>query len=138
MVDTNFFDQYSLMHFAAGIIFYYIGITLEQWFWISVIFEIIENSKLTIASLNKYLFSWSSHDFKENPDTFINSFGDILFAVIGWLVAYSADKLIFKREPTPIFKNNLIKVTFQQNQKDIIKNPQENPSYPNIVRHYRE
>ena len=104
-IDHNFLDSYSLGHFSFGVIAYYIGITLEQWFWLHLIFEIIENSITTRTIANKYLYSFG---FKMvNFDTITNFLGDQTSAMTGWLIAYLIDKIIFKRNPTPLIKNTL-------------------------------
>ena len=37
-------DQYSYLHFAVGIVIYFWGINLKNWFILHVVFEIVENS----------------------------------------------------------------------------------------------
>ncbi len=105
MADINFFDQYSLAHFASGIIVYYIGLTLEQWFWLHLVFELIENGQISREIAHNYLPKFGFETVTQ--DTIINSFGDQVFAMAGWLVAYLIDSLIFKNKPTSIIKNVL-------------------------------
>lgn len=104
-VDYNFLDAYSLSHFAFGIVAYYIGITFEQWFWLHIIFELVENSIVTRTYANKFLYSFGFEMI--NVDTIINSLGDQVSAMAGWLLPYFLDKVIFKRKPTPIYRNVL-------------------------------
>jgi hypothetical protein len=54
----NFFDQYSFLHFAWGIIAYHAGITLEYWFVIHSLFEIIKNSESGMYLINTYGNEW--------------------------------------------------------------------------------
>ncbi len=104
-VDYNFLDAYSLAHFAFGVVAYYIGITFEQWFWMHIIFELVENSIITRTFANKFMYSFGFE--MVNVDTLANSLGDQVSAMTGWLVTYFFDKVIFKREPTPIYRNVL-------------------------------
>jgi len=90
-MGTHIIDQYSLLHFAVGIIVYFWGIKFWVWFWIHLLFELIENTNIGIMFINKYITIWPGG--KPHPDTFINSFGDQLFSGLGWLVAYFADKI---------------------------------------------
>lgn len=105
MADISFFDQYSLAHFAFGIIVYYVGLTFEQWFWLHLIFELIENGQISREIAHKYIpkFGFES----ATQDTIINSIGDQIFAMAGWLTGYFVDLLIFKNKPTPIIINVL-------------------------------
>jgi hypothetical protein len=86
-----FADQYSLLHFAVGVIAYFWGIKLKYWILMHVSFEIIENSQMGMNFINKNLKDyWPGK--KEFPDTFINSMlGDNFFAILGWLIAYFLD-----------------------------------------------
>ena len=85
-----FMDQYSLLHFATGIIAYFVGLRLDQWILIHVIFEIIENSEYAMKFINKYLLAfWPGG--KDYADSLINFMGDNIFAIMGWIVAYIVD-----------------------------------------------
>lgn len=87
----RFLDQYSLLHFASGIIAYFFKINFEDWFLVHVIFEILENTPYWIKFIDEKIKIWPGG--KKSPDTFTNSIGDQLMAVIGWLCAYYLDKL---------------------------------------------
>jgi hypothetical protein len=85
-MGLNFIDGYSLLHFASGIIAYHFGIKFHIWFIIHALFEIIENSKVGMNIINKYLVFWPGG--KPSSDSIINSIGDQTFAMLGWYVAY--------------------------------------------------
>ena len=87
-MGTYFFDQYSILHMASGIIAYFFGIKLHYWIMIHVLFEYFENTDYGIYIINKNLKNiWPGG--KEIKDTFINSMiGDNFFAILGWLIAY--------------------------------------------------
>jgi hypothetical protein len=87
----NFIDQYSLLHFAFGIIAYFFGIKFHIWLIIHLMFELIENSELGI----KYINTWFKPIWpggKDSQDALINSTGDQIFAMCGWLIAYASNK----------------------------------------------
>jgi hypothetical protein len=84
-------DQYSLLHFAFGIIAYFFDVSLKNWFIFHTLFELLENSRTGIYIINQYFIFWPGG--KPYPDTFINNIGDTIFTLLGWLSAYYLDKL---------------------------------------------
>ncbi len=85
-----FADQYSLLHFAVGIVFYFWGISLPNLIIIHSLFEIIENTDFGMNIINTYFHGiWPGG--KNESDYPINSIGDTCFVIIGWLVAYYID-----------------------------------------------
>lgn len=90
-MGTYFFDQYSILHMASGIIAYFFGIKLIHWIIIHVLFEYIENTQYGMNFINSYLKNiWPGG--KDKKDTFINSMvGDNFFAIVGWCIAYYFD-----------------------------------------------
>ena len=84
------FDQFSLLHFASGVIAYFWGIPFWHWFVAHMIFEYAENTQEFIYWLNK-INIWPGG--KEGPDAFINNIGDQISSTIGWLAAYQLDKI---------------------------------------------
>jgi hypothetical protein len=90
IMGNTFIDQYSLLHFAVGIIAYFWGISLQELFIIHLLFELIENTQFGMGIINTYFANiWPGG--KEHADLLINSIGDNFFASIGWLVAYYVD-----------------------------------------------
>jgi hypothetical protein len=90
-MGTHFFDQYSILHMASGIIAYFFGIKLYYWIMIHFLFEYFENTDYGIYIINNNFKNiWPGG--KEKKDTFINSMiGDNFFAIFGWLIAYYFD-----------------------------------------------
>jgi hypothetical protein len=90
-MGTYFFDQYSILHMASGIIAYFFGIKLQNWIAIHVLFEYFENTDIGIKFINTNLKNiWPGG--KEKADTFMNSMiGDNFFAILGWCIAYYFD-----------------------------------------------
>jgi hypothetical protein len=83
-------DQYSLLHFAVGIIVYFWGISLPIWFIVHTIFEIVENTQQGIYFINNVITLWPGG--KPKADTMINQLGDSIFAILGWILAYYVDE----------------------------------------------
>ena len=88
-MGTKLFDQYSLLHFASGVVVYFWGFTLLVWIILHTIFEIVENSSGGVYFIDKYITYWPGG--KKKPDTLINSIGDILFGIIGFISAKYLD-----------------------------------------------
>lgn len=88
-MGVYFFDQYSLLHLASGIIAYFFGINIYVWFIIHLLFELIENTKMGVHFIDTYLFFWPGG--KLRSDETINSIGDQFFAILGWYLAYFND-----------------------------------------------
>ena len=86
------FDQYSLLHFASGVICYFYGIKFSTSVMLHTLFEIVENTKLGMHIINTYLTFWPGG--KPKADSFINSIiGDNLSFALGWLAASTLDKM---------------------------------------------
>ena len=91
-MGTGLLDQYSFLHFAVGIIAYFWGFSFIQTIIIHTIFESIENTLLGINFINTY-FKGFWPGGKPIADTLINSIGDTISVMIGWLMAYYLDQL---------------------------------------------
>ena len=91
-MGQEFFDQYSLLHFAVGIIFAFLEIPLLISVFVHVLFEFVENTNLGIRFINNYL-SWLWPGGKPGPDAVINSIGDTLSFIFGWLFAWVIIKI---------------------------------------------
>ena len=90
-MGEHFFDQYSILHMASGVIAYFFNIKLFHWFLIHLLFELFENSKIGIEIINKYLI-WIWPGGKDKEDSFVNSMlGDNFFGLLGWVVSYYLD-----------------------------------------------
>ena len=84
-------DQYSYLHFCVGVIFYFFGITIKQYFVLHLLFEIIENTNIGMLFINKYFKNiWPGG--KPSSDSLLNSLGDHIFSLIGWYSAYLLDQ----------------------------------------------
>lgn len=87
-MGINFMDQYSLLHFSVGVIVRFYHISFTHWFIIHFIFEYIENIPSMTQNIDKIPW-WPGG--KRSPDSLINSFGDQIFAMLGWIVADKLD-----------------------------------------------
>jgi hypothetical protein len=90
-MGSELIDYYSLLHVASGIIAFYFGIPLWLWALLHALFEIFENQPESIYFIDNYLIFWPGG--KKVPDHPINSLGDELFAILGWIIAYFTTKL---------------------------------------------
>ena len=91
-----FVDQYSLLHYAVGVIVYFWGMNLYIWMVLQIAYEYIENTSYGMMLINKYVTMWPGG--KNYPDTLTNSIGDIFFGLLGWLTAKLVDHLGTKYE----------------------------------------
>lgn len=90
-MGTKIVDQFSLLHFAVGIVVYFWNVPLLLWFVLHTMFELIENTPQGIYFINHYIYFWPGG--KPKADTAINTIGDTLFAMLGWIVAYYTTQL---------------------------------------------
>lgn len=84
-MGLNFIDNYSLLHFAVGIIANFWNIKLIHLIIIHIIFEYVENTLQGINFINKNIKLWPGGKFF--ADSIINRTGDVLSSVIGWMLA---------------------------------------------------
>ena len=89
-MGKQFVDQYSLLHFASGIIAYFWGVPAVNWFVAHVGFEILENTKPGMDFINGNLKWWPGG--KPRADEFINILGDNAAAMGGWWLASQLDE----------------------------------------------
>jgi hypothetical protein len=85
-MGTKLMDRFSYLHFAVGVVIYYFNVDLFTSVILHTIFEIIENSPFGINVINNYIIIWPGG--KPSADTFINSVGDTIFFILGWLSGY--------------------------------------------------
>jgi len=93
-MGLNFADQYSLLHFAVGVVLYFWNIPLILAIILHTIFEIVENTKMGMKFINTYIihpgyFSWPGG--KDYADSLINNVGDTIFFTVGWALAAYLD-----------------------------------------------
>lgn len=96
-MGNNFIDEYSILHFATGIITYYWGISILWFFIFHTLFELSENTEIGMKIINSFPF-WPGG--KRHPDSSINIVGDTLFAILGWLFPHII--FIITGSPKPI------------------------------------
>lgn len=91
-MGQNIFDQYTFLHFSVGVVMYFIGFSLVSTIILHVIFEFAENTTEGINFINNYL-SWFWPGGKEVPDSHLNSIGDTIGVIAGWLAAKYLDDM---------------------------------------------
>ena len=90
MTICEYFDKYSCLHLASGITAYFWDLNLINWIAIHISFSFFENSAIGLKFTKKYLSQFKP--YKMGPDSIKNLIGDTIFAIIGWLLAYSMEK----------------------------------------------
>ena len=84
-----FLDQYSLLHYATGVMAYFWGIPPIPFFLAHVGFEAAENTESGMEFINRNLTWWPGG--KPKPDSFTNILGDNISALFGYYCAYKLD-----------------------------------------------
>jgi hypothetical protein len=87
-----FLDQYSILHFATGVITYFWSISFFTVVFIHILFEYIENTQIGMKIINRYFIGWWPGG-KTHPDSILNRISDTLFTAAGWIVSQQLDKL---------------------------------------------
>lgn len=88
-MGTRIFDQYTILHFAVGIVSYFWGVNFLLLLLMHTLFEILENTKYGMYIINNYIYYWPGG--KPNSDNIINRVGDTIGAISGWLISYYLD-----------------------------------------------
>lgn len=91
-MGLRFFDQYSLLHFAVGVVAYFWSLSFITIIAIHILFEFIENTPIGMNLINTYFIGWWPGG-KTHPDNLLNRFSDTLFTSIGWLASYYLDRV---------------------------------------------
>ena len=92
-------DQFSLLHFAAGIIAYFWGFSALHTLLFHLVFEWAENTKAGMKFINESFPLWPGG--KPYADSLLNQFTDTVMTMIGWYVSQFADSLSTERHLYP-------------------------------------
>ena len=90
-MGNQLFDQYSVLHYATGIIAYFWGIPLNYWFIAHFAFEMVENTLYGMRFINDVLKYWPGG--KPRADSIINIVGDNISALLGWFCAKKIEEI---------------------------------------------
>ena len=90
-MGNAFLDQYSLLHFATGIVAYFWDVEFIMWTIMHIGFELVENTSQGMKFINNYLTWWPGG--KPKADAWINIIGDNMSAMLGWWCASLLDEL---------------------------------------------
>ena len=88
-MGVRILDQYSILHFAVGIIGYFLSFSFFTVIIFNIFFEFIENTEVGMYFINTYITRWPGG--KPRLDNLLNSISDIVFVGIGWIVSYYLD-----------------------------------------------
>jgi electron transfer flavoprotein alpha/beta subunit len=84
-MGQSWFDEYSLLHFASGIVAFFWGLTFSTWFVLHALFEIVENTDIGRKFINEHITMWPGG--KPSADSSSNMIGDQASAMLGWWCA---------------------------------------------------
>jgi hypothetical protein len=87
----RFLDQYTYLHFAVGVIFYFWGFSMLSWIIIHTLYEILEITPFGTNFINKYFGNIWPGGGKHVAEPIINGVGDTIASIVGWLSAYYLD-----------------------------------------------
>ena len=85
-MGKTFMDKYSLLHAAVGVVAYFWDVPIRTFTLIHVLFELIENTRVGMKVINT-TFKGIWPGGKDFADAHVNSIGDTLFAIAGWMFA---------------------------------------------------
>lgn len=92
-------DQYSLLHFAVGIIAYFWGFSWQHTLLGHIVFELAENTKEGMYFINNYMPFWPGG--KPYADSLVNQASDTLMTMIGWYLSRLADSMAIEKHLYP-------------------------------------
>ena len=90
-MGNQFLDQYSILHFATGVVAYFWNVPLPTWFVAHAAFEVLENTDAGMDFINTNLKTWWPGG-KPRADDILNIVGDNVAAVAGWWCAFQLDE----------------------------------------------
>lgn len=85
-MGTAFLDAYSLLHFSVGVVVRHWNMSFLAWFFLHILFEILENTETGMGFINRYLRRWWPGG-KSHADSLTNRAGDTVAGLLGWWVA---------------------------------------------------
>jgi hypothetical protein len=89
-MGNQLLDQYSLLHYATGVLAYFWGVPVGIFFIAHVSFEAAENTNVGMKFINDTLTFWPGG--KPKADSFSNIVGDNISALLGYYCAYQLDE----------------------------------------------
>ena len=96
-MGTAWLDEYTLLHFAVGIVAYYWGVSLVTLTLLHIVFEAIENTEKGMTFIRSFPL-WPGG--KSHADTWNNQISDVMASAFGWILTSSLFHLLGK--PSPI------------------------------------
>ena len=89
------FDQFSLLHFAAGVVAYFWGVEFWLFLALHILFEWAENTATGMQFI-RALPLWPGG--KTVADAAVNRIGDVISGQLGWAAAFLLDREGEKRK----------------------------------------
>jgi hypothetical protein len=91
-MGLRFFDQFSILHFAVGVLAYFWSVSFLITIIVHILFEFIENTAIGMNLINTYFIGWWPGG-KTHPDNLLNMTSDTIFSGIGWLASWWLDRV---------------------------------------------
>lgn len=98
-MGSSAIDQYSLLHFAVGIVAYFWGISWQLLLLLHILFELVENTREGMYFITTYIPFWPGG--KPKADSLVNMISDNTFSLLGWALSRFADSLATERHLYP-------------------------------------
>jgi len=89
-MGQSFVDQYSLLHFAVGVVSYFWNLSLALAIGLHSLFEWTENTQQGMSLINQLPY-WPGG--KTRADSLTNIAGDTVAFGVGWLAASILDQI---------------------------------------------
>jgi membrane glycosyltransferase len=90
-MGSNIIDQYSLLHFAVGIVAYFWGVSWQLLLFLHILFELVENTPQGMRFITTYFTLWPGG--KAKADSLVNSVSDNVMSLLGWFLSRYIDSL---------------------------------------------
>jgi hypothetical protein len=87
-MDQYAFDEYSIVHFAIGVLTFQAGFSFVTLAIIYAVFKIFSNISLGMYVIDKYFTRFI--DYKLYPESFKNIGSDLGMCFLGWLFGFLA------------------------------------------------
>ena len=93
-MESQFLDQYTYLHFATGILFYFWGFSLTNTLLLHSFYEYFEITDFGTNVIN-VLFGdiWPGGGKHITVHFVYNGIGDTVGVLLGWITSYYLDKL---------------------------------------------
>ena len=90
-MDQPLFDQYSLIHFAVGVLLFFARISFVLATLTHATISLLYNNETGYEAIRRFAFWWPG---SKRPDSAFNIVGDNISFMSGWLFASAVDSIM--------------------------------------------